>query len=1451
MIFSPVLLHAQTVSVGSFNNDLGPVQSAQPDSIVQITAEAEGLSQVDPTTLPLFASCYWTVYPGTGPVPMPCPPQDLSVPIYQIVDGYYLVDETGGAVSVNVSQTGTRAMTSSAVASAVDRQGNAIANLIEQVQATTANQQTLMLARAMGMDVPSPGGDGGGSYSPDGITNSYVAPDYGTNLWIAQTAVAAGYLNGIGTNTIADVLYEIQSRTNLVQTDWQSEGFIYGSEATNWTPLSVPQIGRINLFIRLRSWASSDSSSIPDWWEAQYGLANVDPNAQDSAGDGYTIYQKYQLGINPNTWVTPVAPGGLIVNFVPTANQANVQWQAAAGNITGYQVEKTYEGHGGNFDTVYSTSDFNVSASTLSLNDDVSSQTSDEFFPFQAFNDFYKVRAKYSNGQYSAWSGKTPLKTSFLSASLIYGANGQAFLTVSGVPAGTSKIRLFYFDNDAVSFGNTPINFSNDIPYSLFTNGLYALPDSLQPPAQDTYGYADWGYDVFAQTVDANSNATDYAWFYEGNGWKQPFYDGRVQLKQNLIFKLQAADADKPFRFYYSDSTAYYDYVQELYAPPTNYVESSFLHVTDMLYDTNYLNPYDYYAFHGSLIDPHYPFFENYLFYNFAASSANVDGNGLLDTGVGSWNDTDMKLSSTPVWKFQAPSGSWTNVAGLLTSSATSWLCSLPLDSSGFSVYSQLYENEVSDNNDGTFSLASGAKNLYGLPFLTVKIAGDAWPDGSISYNLTPGSTSPLEYFDAGPMFYAGTPQPQLQTVEYDFWSPVPVWNELLGRYIENWLPGSQYFSPTNQSQQFFVTVGSSVSVAGYAKMALQNGYSGVYTYLGQYFDKAYEVANNVATSTNTGVLSPYGDFFASEAGDAALVTMPDIDTGARGTGIVHCVSLAVDKNHDGTMDLSFSGADATSQASPMEFWANNNYDRWDNDDHFNTPEQDDQQIAFSPAAPITPTTDCNYSNLLASGYSYSYRAIPCTRDLEDFARLWVCGIDTNLIAKLPSGSTITLNWGDVGSPNSGNPTIDLFEAADADGGIGYLTNETTAAIQTNIYQCPYVGRLGPGGSIQLNAIQFVNGWAGNHFIWCGVSNGTGGLNLTIADGSGNVLAQSTAYIQIVDIKQMYERWTVGDNLSVPPTNTASLVTDNLPAGMSAFQYTPPTDPSTPYILLVHGYNMATWEKDRFAETAFKRLYWLGYQGRFGAFNWPTAEHFYEFGASELQAWKSAQGLLNKLNDLNAIYPGHVYLMAHSLGNVVAGEALLLATNQVVNTYVAMQGAVAAHAYDPTTPIYTPANDCGTPDVYAHYWTNGAPCYFNTTAGAGTYVNFFNPNDWALTNAWLLLFQNLKPILYPSYFYIPPGSYFKNYGVTELYFPGDRYEIFNGIIQSRSYALGMQVNVGGAFMTGTNYNQIELDIAPYNFGPQHIYHSGEFRSDSAQRWQFWNQVLIRMKLKSQ
>ena len=144
------------------------------------------------------------------------------------------------------------------------------------------------------------------------------------------------------------------------------------------------------------------------------------------------------------------------------------------------------------------------------------------------------------------------------------------------------------------------------------------------------------------------------------------------------------------------------------------------------------------------------------------------------------------------------------------------------------------------------------------------------------------------------------------------------------------------------------------------------------------------------------------------------------------------------------------------------------------------------------------------------------------------------------------------------------------------------------------------------------------------------------------------MLAKTTAYIQIVDIKQMYERWTVGDDPNNAPASTAQIATNDLPSGVWPFRYANPGNANTPYILYVHGWNMEPWEKDRFAETAFKRLYWQGYQGRFGEFRWPTDYGFTgdyvdglptrrNFDNSEYNAWQSGLGLLNKLTDFERI----------------------------------------------------------------------------------------------------------------------------------------------------------------------------------------------------------------------
>jgi hypothetical protein len=1311
------------------------------------------------------------------------------------------------------------------------------------------NAPTLQM-RAMGMDVPFPGDGGTNSFTPDGA--SYIAPDYGTNLWIAQVAVSSGYLTGIGTNTLAAVQYEIQSRTNLLQSDWQSEGSILGSGLTNWTPLSVAQIGRTNLFIRLKSWASSDASGLPEWWELEYfGTTGINPNAQDLAGDGWSNWQKFKMGLNPNVFYTPPAPQGVTVNYNSANGNVSVSWQLSPGPVTGYTVEKDVD----NWYSGETTQYFSVSGANA-YPDNVSSGL---LAPFDGGGDIvsYRVQAQYGGGS-SSWSDSVPLEPSTISASFITGPQGSAYVTTSPLPSGTTALQMTlvdeaaWFDYLLWGIGSEPSNPTFDIPVSNPSQAQYLIPatNSVVPPAADGGSYF-W----YVQTVNTNGSLGEpYLTMFGSDAVAPPYSDGRAQLKQNLIFLLRAATVDSPFK-YIEINTNNGDYYS--FANPPNYVYAGFYQLDEIA------NGGPFYEENIGSFDAYWPFENNYRYRNFVLNSTNLDSSGRITTGAGGdyyynlcwvWNlypgdwvweeyPGSLMLVDSPAFQFQPPTTNGATIPSLLATNNTRWMVSYALDSAS----SYLWKIGAT-NYAGMNGLFSNVRNWYGLPFLSANLSGTT--------TLNAGNTTTAEGY-----FYPETAQPLFQTAAYDFWSRSQV-------------PGSSGFSTTNTSDVLIASVGNSITVNGYAKLAVLNGYSGVYGYLGQYFDHAYQIDSNGNVTTNTtGVLSPYGQFFATQPGPAALVTMPDVDPPyQRGTCTVSCVSLQLDKNHDGNMDLSFNGPDVTSTSSPYLMWANNNYDRLTLDKDDNNFYDDDVKVGDCPYTPNHDTPDCNYLD------GAGHRVIPCARDLQDFTRLWICGVTSNLLAALPASSTITLNWGDVGNPNSGNPTIDLFAAADADGGIGYLTNSSTAASQVDSLYCPYIGRLGPGSNLQLNASSFANHWAGNHFIWCGVTNGTGQLTMSFKDGSGNVLGQASVWIQIVDIKQMYECWSVGDNPNRAPTNTAYIVSDGLVAGEMSFRYANPGTAGTPYILYVHGWNMEYWEKDRFAEAAFKRLYWQGYHGRFGVFRWPTGFDFTDsywkaltdprnYDNSEFQAWQSAVGLLNKLNDLNAEYPGHVYMLAHSMGNVVAGEALRLAgNNQVVNTYVASQAALPAHDYDatvttpyllqftytyPTEPLHTLLGNRNygpdTPNIYGNRLTNNA--------AVSRRVNFYNQNDFALAAPRWCFDQITKPDNLFNGDYVYGGSPndpapWNHFGFATIsgtnFFDivnsvTDCHKVMAYAAESRSTALGATPGI-------TNLANLDLttvwpaDTSEHNYA-DHFWHSAQFRGDCWQEWSYWNTLL--------
>ena len=81
-----------------------------------------------------------------------------------------------------------------------------------------------------------PNSGGGGTNSGGGGTNSGTA-SYGTNLWLNSGSVSKGMASLAVMNSAQDILYEIQAKTNLLQPDWMSLGFVYGSELTNWTAM--------------------------------------------------------------------------------------------------------------------------------------------------------------------------------------------------------------------------------------------------------------------------------------------------------------------------------------------------------------------------------------------------------------------------------------------------------------------------------------------------------------------------------------------------------------------------------------------------------------------------------------------------------------------------------------------------------------------------------------------------------------------------------------------------------------------------------------------------------------------------------------------------------------------------------------------------------------------------------------------------------------------------------------------------------------------------------------------------------------------------------------------------------------------------------------------------------------------------------------------------------------
>ena len=125
---------------------------------------------------------------------------------------------------------------------------------------------------------------------------------------------------------------------------------------------------------------------------------------------------------------------------------------------------------------------------------------------------------------------------------------------------------------------------------------------------------------------------------------------------------------------------------------------------------------------------------------------------------------------------------------------------------------------------------------------------------------------------------------------------------------------------------------------------------------------------------------------------------------------------------------------------------------------------------------------------------------------------------------------------------------------------------------------------------------------------------------------------------------------------------------------------------------------------------------------------------------------------------------------------------------------------------------------------------------------AGRWVNFYNPQDYALTAAnggtssWETD-QRWKPN--NGYTWNLTNGFFKGLVPfeTSYSFPDDRYTIFSFCAEARSVASGANAT-GGVFGS----NGVDLE-AQFGYSRAHLWHSAQFRSFNAARYQYWAELL--------
>ena len=327
----------------------------------------------------------------------------------------------------------------------------------------------------------------------------------------------------------------------------------------------------------------------------------------------------------------------------------------------------------------------------------------------------------------------------------------------------------------------------------------------------------------------------------------------------------------------------------------------------------------------------------------------------------------------------------------------------------------------------------------------------------------------------------------------------------------------------------------------------------------------------------------------------------------------------------------------------------------------------------------------------------YQDQIIQNRRDLEDFTRLHI-HIGALQDAIMHEQIKVGLKWKNI----KGTPAINIYKAADPNGSDEYLRDEGAAQAQVSDEHTSAITVVGGSDAVILPAHFWQGLSKGNsakYLILEAAGEGKGQLILTFHKFDGSEIGEGgEVWLDLLNIKKMYVRamGTPVNDIDAPWDDNPNLVTSFVfdPNGNN---FVAPPDEEKTVIIYVHGIHAPfAGETASYlgnigvAETVFKRLWHVGYKGRFAFFKWPAlnpAGFFlngtgFEFNQGEYRAWKYGKGLSEFAAGMPSDYQRHV--LAHSQGNALVAAAFRN-YNLSAATWVITQGAIPIICYDDNT----------------------------------------------------------------------------------------------------------------------------------------------------------------------